>query len=64
MPSGGYTGFYYSPEDEPYDIQHFTDEPLTPQGEGWAWREADAGGDNSFYTQRVTEKFFYYEYYF
>ena len=64
VPSGGYTGFYYSPEDAPYDIRHFTDGPLLPQGDGWAWREADAGGDNSFYTQRVTEKFFYYEYYF
>ena len=63
VPSGGYTGLYFSPEDEPYDIQHFfTNGPLSPQGDDGAWRQEKGG--NSYYTQRVTEKFFYYEYQF
>ena len=60
---GGYSGFYYSPDDQPYDILCFTDGPLTPCDGGWAWQEED-GGDNTFRTRRVTEWFFWYEYSF
>ena len=63
VPEGGYTGFYYSPDDQPFDIMHFTDGPLTPYEGGWVW-EADEGSDNTFRTRRVTEGFFWYEYHF
>ena len=63
VPEGGYSGFYYSPDDQPVDIMHFTDGPLTPCEGGWFW-EADEGSDNTFRTRRVTEGFFWYEYHF
>ncbi len=63
VPEGGYSGFYYSPDDQPFDIMHFTDGPLTPYEDSWAW-EADEGSDNTFHTRRVTEGFFWYEYHF
>ena len=63
VPEGGYSGFYYSPDDQPFDILHFTDGPLTPYESGWSW-EADEGSDNTFHTRRVTERFFWYEYHF
>ena len=63
VPEGGYTGFYFSPDDQPFDIMHFTDGLLTPYEGGWFW-EADEGSDNTFRTRRVTEGFFWYEYHF
>ncbi len=63
VPEGGYSGFNYSPDDQPYDIQHFTYGPLTPLDGGWIWL-ADDGSDNTFHTRRVTERFFWYEYHF
>ena len=63
VPEGGYSGFYYSPDDRPFDIRHFTDGPLIPFDGGWVW-EADEGSDNTFHTRRVTEGFFWYEYHF
>ncbi len=62
VPSGGYTGFYYSPDDQPFDIRHFTDGPLIPLDGGWVWQQE--GGDNAFRTQRVAPLFFCYEYHF
>ena len=56
VPEGGYTGFYFSPDDQPFDIMHFTDGLLTPYEGGWFW-EADEGSDNTFRTRRVTEGF-------
>ena len=63
VPEGGYSGFYYSPDDQPFDIMHFTDGPLMPYEGGWVW-EADEGSDNTFHTRRVTERFFWYEHHF
>ena len=57
--SGGYSGFYYSPEDTPGTL-YFTDGPLVPQDGGWTCQQ----NGNMFYTRRVTERFFWYEYHF
>ena len=56
-----YFGVYYSPEDQPYDICSWAGD-IAPQGDGWGWQEEK--GDNTFYTERILERFFYYEYSF
>lgn len=61
VPSAAYCGFYYSPEDQPMGYQG-ADMELTEDGSGWAWEEA--GGDNSYYTERIQFGWFYYEMYF
>ena len=67
VPSSGYFGFYYSPEDEPLDIEGMIySGPLLPEKEGWAWheRDTDPRGDNVYYTERICPRFFYYESHF
>lgn len=66
-PATSYFGFYYSPDDIPYDIEHMTygGELLENKG-GWIWQEyrGDQRGDNVFYTERICPCFFYYESHF
>ncbi len=61
-----YYGFYYSESDEPIGafagvglIGNFE---LTPDGRGYSYREENS--DNIYYTEKITEKFYYYESHF
>ena len=60
-PNTSYYGFYYSPEGEPCDFWG-GNAPLSETESGWEWREEQ--GDNTFYTEQITDRFFYYEYHF
>lgn len=68
MGSGtSYYGFYYTPDDQPFDIESMTyGEALEPEGNGRAWHEKrrDPRGDNVYYTERICENLFYYESHF
>ncbi len=60
-PAGFEAGFYYSPDDEPILIGWgLSPEPaeLTEDGEGYSWTD---GTDNSYYTERICEHFYYYQ---
>jgi hypothetical protein len=66
-PATSYYGFYYSPSDTPYDMEHMTyGSALLKEGKGWAWEEirGDRKGDNAYYTERICPCFFYYESHF
>ncbi len=60
-PNTSYYGFYYSPDGVPYDFWG-GNEPLTETKNGWKWQEEQ--GDNTFYTEQITDTFYYYEYHF
>ena len=64
--STSYCGFYYSENDLPIGVwcgakTHETDELIT-DGNGYTYREPE--GDNRYYTERIREKFYYYEAHF
>ena len=53
-----YYGCYYSPDDVPLAFQN-SDVPLVQNGhERWEW---EAEGDNHGSTERISEKWFYFE---
>ncbi len=52
-----YYGFYYSVKDEPW-----LDENMIQEGDGWLWQEQD--GDNSRYTEKIIDNWYYYEMHF
>lgn len=47
-----YYGFYYTVDDTPYGRD------LLSEGKGWIWRD---DGDDSYYTEKIREHFYYYE---
>lgn len=63
-PSSTYYGFFYSAED---DLTAWSggvcpQEELVESGDGFLWEEKD--GDNSYYVEKIGERFFYYEAHF
>ena len=56
-----YKGFYYSPNDEPLGFQG-TDVEWQPEGDGWKWEESQ--GDNFEYTEKIMEKWYWFEMHF
>lgn len=57
-PSSTYTGFYYSENDEPIPFQGVMQE-LVADGDGWSWQEPKS--DNHGYTEKIMDKWYYYE---
>ncbi|MBQ7455279.1 MAG: hypothetical protein IJS53_02445 [Clostridia bacterium] len=64
-PATSYYGFYYSPGDLPLtvNVDVTQTENLVPDGDGFLWMErwADPGGDNVYYTERIMERWYYFE---
>ena len=58
VPSSTYTGFYYSENDEPIPFQGVMQE-LFADGDGWSWQEPKS--DNHGYTEKIMDKWYYYE---
>jgi hypothetical protein len=58
VPSSTYKGFYYSPKDKPLGFQA-TSVELTPSGSGWSWSEE--GGDNTLYTEKLADNWYWFE---
>lgn len=56
-----YSGFYYSPKDIPLGFQG-TDMDFMESGSGWKYQEA--GGDNCYYTEKITDNWYYYKMFF
>ncbi len=59
VPASSYYGFYYSPQDAPLAVDATQTENLSPVQDGYGWRETK--GDNSYYTERIMENWYYYE---
>ncbi|MBR4331536.1 MAG: hypothetical protein IKP72_02555 [Clostridia bacterium] len=59
VPASSYYGFYYSPQDAPLAVDATQTENLSPVQGGYGWRETK--GDNSYYTERIMENWYYYE---
>ena len=75
-PETGYWGFYYSSWDGPVNVDGIMTpyagyfrtydreliDHLTPEGNGFAWYESSVNprGDNTYYTERICEGFWYY----
>lgn len=57
-PSSTYYGFYYSSNDEPIGFQAAQIE-LEPDGKGWVWQQPN--GDNRYYTEKISDNWYYYE---
>lgn len=57
-PNTAYWGFYYAEDDDMTRIW-CAGEPLVPDQNGYVYRQTD--GDNCYYTERITDHFFYYE---
>lgn len=57
--STSYYGFYYTENDNLSAIWCAGD-TLAPSGKGWSWKN----GDNSYYTEKITDNFYYYEAHF
>ncbi len=62
VPASSYYGFYYSPADIPLAVDVTVTDNLTPQNNGWGWKEPD--GDNIYYTERIMDCWYYYESHF
>jgi hypothetical protein len=62
-PSTSYSGFYYSANGEQNSLNSYfllcTENDLIPEGNGWIYKQK--GGDNSYYTEKISANFFYYE---
>lgn len=52
-----YYGFYYTEKDNPEAIWCCGGK-LTKDGNGWSWKESN--GDNSYYTEKICEDFYFY----
>ena len=61
-PSSSDYGFYYSPADLPLAADVTATNQLTPQANGWGWKQPD--GDNTYYTERIMDCWYYYESHF
>lgn len=57
-PNTAYWGFYYSTDDDMTRIW-CAGEPLVPFQNGYVYRQTD--GDDRYYTEQITDHFFYYE---
>lgn len=55
--AGFEAGFYYSPENKPICVGWLSG-PLTEDGEGYSYKEE--GTDNHYYTEKMSEDFYYY----
>lgn len=65
VPSTSYYGFYYSPDDLPlycWDGIGYYTESLKPDGKGFSIKYSD--DDNSYYTEKIRDNFYYYEAHF
>ena len=60
VPSGYYTGFYYSPKDIPVRYNG-SGTAMEPFKNGWAYQEA---GDNHGYTEKICDNWYWFEFYF
>ena len=58
-PAGFERGFYYTADNTPACGVIWIDEELSQDGQGYSWKESD--GDNSYYTEKICDNFFYYE---
>ena len=58
VPSSTYIGFYYSENDEPIPFQGVMQE-LEESGKGWAWQQPES--DNHGYTEKIMDKWYYFE---
>lgn len=61
VPASSCKGFYYSPQDVPLGYQG-SGQPLTEDGTGWSWEEE--AGDHRYYTEKICDKFYFYEMHF
>lgn len=61
VPGSIYSGFYYSPKDVPIGYNGVKVQ-WTGTDTGWTWREKD--GDNWEHTERIMEKWFWFEMHF
>ena len=57
--SGSYYGFYYVSNDRPIVIEGNRGAKLTPEGNGWRYKRDE--NSLGYYTERITENWFYYE---
>ena len=66
VPASSYYGFYYSPGDIPLAVDATQTKNLRPDGNGFGWQEKweRSDGDNSYYTERIMECWYYYESHF
>lgn len=60
-PSGGYYGFYYSPEDLPVTYMDEMAKLTEYETGAWAWQ---GDGDNKGVIKKITNCWYYYEAYF
>jgi len=51
-------GFYYAEDNVPICL-YGSDEPLARSGDGWTWQDEE-NSDNIYYTERITDNWFYY----
>ena len=58
VPSSTYKGFYYSENDEPIPFQG-AKQQLIESGKGWVWQQPES--DNHGYTEKIIDKWYYYE---
>lgn len=59
VPSGFYTGFYYSPENIPVRFQG-SGTAMEPSKNGWAYTEMGNRG----YTEKICDNWYWFEFYF
>ena len=59
--STSYYGFYYSEKDN-LTATWCCGGNVVQEGKGWSWEEPD--GDNSYYTEKIRDHFYYYEAHF
>ena len=52
-------GFYYTPDGNPVSVEMCMTEDLQPMEKGMGWQQEN--GDNTYYTEEITDHFFYYE---
>lgn len=57
VPASSYQGFYYSPHDKPLGFQG-VEVTLYETDTGWAW---EGTGDNSGYTEKIMENWYWFE---
>jgi hypothetical protein len=59
--STSYYGFYYT-KNENLTAIWCCGGAVVPDGKGWSWKESN--GDNSYYTEKISDNFYYYEAHF
>ena len=58
VPQSTYYGCYYSPDDVPMAFQNPAGIELTETESGWTWK---GEGDNEGYTEKIMDKWYYFE---